>query len=205
MRMEAAYLQAQIHPHFLFNTLNSIMALSDVDPRRMRTLAEAFTSYLRISFDFLTAGKMVPLSRELQLVENYLYIERQRFGERLKVEWEVDADTDMPIPPLIVQPLVENAVQHGILEVPQGGTLRIRIDREADAVRFVVADTGIGMDDGQVERLLSPEGKENRGIGLFNTHSRLTRLYGRGLQIQSKVGAGTTVSFTIPDAAERRS
>ncbi|UKS28924.1 response regulator [Paenibacillus sp. HWE-109] len=115
LHMEAAYLQAQIHPHFLFNTLNSILALSDMDTAKMRELAEAFMSYLRISFSFLTAGQLVPLSNELQLVENYLYIEQQRFEERLHVEWEVQADLDMLIPPLALQPLVENAVRHGIL------------------------------------------------------------------------------------------
>ncbi|RXZ81906.1 response regulator [Paenibacillaceae bacterium] len=198
LRMEAAYLQAQIHPHFLFNSLNSIMALSEIDTEKMRDLAEAFTSYLRISFDFLTAGKLVPLSRELELVENYLYIEQQRFEERLQVEWDMNADVDMLIPPLIVQPLVENAVRHGILSLSRGGTLRIRIERQAEAVHFVVTDNGKGMDDEQISKLLSPAGRENRGIGLLNTHSRLTRLYGQSLQIQSKRGEGTTVSFTIP-------
>jgi two-component system sensor histidine kinase ChiS len=199
LRMEAAYLQAQIHPHFLFNSLNSILALSYVDTEQMRMLAEAFTSYLRISFDFLTAGKLVPLSQELKLVENYLYIEQQRFGERLHIEWEVNADMEAPIPPLTIQPLVENAVRHGILSIQKGGTLRIRIERQEESVHFCVMDTGIGMDDEQIGKLLSPLGKENRGIGLLNTHSRLTRLYGQGLQFQSKPGEGTTVSFVIPN------
>ncbi|WP_237163200.1 ATP-binding protein [Paenibacillus sp. BIHB 4019] len=199
LSMEAAYLQAQIQPHFLFNALNSILALSEIDADKMRNLAEAFTSYLRISFDFLTAGKLVPLSRELELVENYLYIEQQRFGERLKVEWEVQAevDKDMPIPPLTIQPLVENAVRHGLLSQRKGGTLGIRIVQHADTVEFYVSDTGVGMDAEQLSRLLSPAGRENRGIGLLNTHSRLTRLYGKGLRIASKVGEGTVVEFGI--------
>ncbi|CAH1195261.1 Sensor histidine kinase RcsC [Paenibacillus plantiphilus] len=201
LSMEAAYLQAQIHPHFLFNALNSILALSEIDTEKMKELAEAFTSYLRISFDFLTAGKLVPLSRELQLVEDYLYIEQQRFEERLLVEWEVNADMNMLIPPLTIQPLVENAVRHGILKLMNGGTLHIRIDRQADAVHFNISDTGNGMNDEQIRTLLSPAGKEKRGIGLLNTHSRLTRLYGQGLHIESKIGVGTTVSFTIPVSA----
>lgn len=192
-------MQAQIQPHFLFNALNSILALSEVDADKMRNLAEAFTSYLRISFDFLTAGKLVPLSRELELVENYLYIEQQRFGERLKVEWEIQADVDkgMPIPPLTIQPLVENAVRHGLLSQRKGGTLGIRIVQQADTVEFYVRDTGIGMDEEQISQLLKPAGRENRGIGLLNTHSRLTRLYGRGLNIESKEGEGTVVGFGI--------
>lgn len=201
LSMEAAYLQAQIQPHFLFNTLNSILALSYTDMEKMRNLAEVFASYLRISFEFLTASRLVPLSRELELVENYLYIEQQRFGKRLQVKWEVDTDIDtkMLVPPLIVQPLVENSVRHGILDQLEGGTLRIRIEKRVDALHFSVIDTGSGMDNEQIRMLLSPENKEHRGIGLFNTHSRLTQVYGQGLHIQSKLGEGTTVSFIISD------
>lgn len=199
LRMEGAYLQAQIHPHFLFNTLNSIMSLSDFDTAKMRELSDAFTTYLRISFDFLNAGKLVTLSQELELVENYIYIQQQRFEERLHVEWKVDANLEMLMPPLTIQPLVENAVRHGVLSRAKGGTLRIHIETRADAVHFNIVDTGIGMDEAQVSMLLNPNGYKNQGIGLLNTDRRLTQLYGRGLQIQSIPGLGTTVSFIIPD------
>lgn len=198
LRMEAAYLQAQIHPHFLFNTLNSILALSDMDTDKMRELADALTSYLRISFNFLAAGNLVALARELELVENYLYIEQQRFPDRLQVEWLVNADTEVLIPPLAIQPLVENAIRHGILSLARGGTLRIRIEQQADTVMCAVEDTGKGMNEEQIRKLLSSTGETKRGIGLLNTHSRLTRLYGQGLRIQSVPGEGTTVSFTVP-------
>ncbi|MGE7613030.1 ATP-binding protein [Paenibacillus sp. NPDC101420] len=199
LRMEGAYLQAQIHPHFLFNTLNSIMSLSDFDTAKMRELSDAFTTYLRISFDFLNAGKLVTLSQELELVENYIYIQQQRFEERLHVEWKVDANLEMLMPPLTIQPLVENAVRHGVLSRAKGGTLRIHIETRADAVHFNIVDTGIGMDEAQVSMLLNPNGYKNQGIGLLNTDRRLTQLYGRGLQIQSIPGLGTTVLFIIPD------
>ncbi|MFD5019547.1 ATP-binding protein [Paenibacillus sp. NPDC058367] len=199
LRMEGAYLQAQIHPHFLFNTLNSIMSLSDFDTAKMRELSDAFTAYLRISFDFLNAGKLVTLSQELELVENYIYIQQQRFEERLHVEWKVDANLEMLMPPLTIQPLVENAVRHGVLSRAKGGTLRIHIETRADAVHFNIVDTGLGMEEAQVSKLLNPKGYKNQGIGLLNTDRRLTQLYGRGLQIQSIPGLGTTVSFIIPD------
>lgn len=199
LSMEAAYLQAQIHPHFLFNTLNSIVALSDIDSKKMRALVEAFTSYLRISFGFLTAGKLVPLSRELELVKNYLYIEQQRFAERLQVSWEVNVDTQMLIPPLTIQPLVENAVRHGLLKRVHGGILHIRIEKQTDVAVFSVIDNGIGLTDKQLSELLNPGNKtKSDGIGLLNTHARLTRFYGKGLEIQSKLGEGTTVSFVFP-------
>jgi sensor histidine kinase YesM len=199
LRMEGAYLQAQIQPHFLFNTLNSIMSLSDFDTAKMRDLSDAFTTYLRISFDFLNAGKLVTLSQELELVENYVYIQQQRFEEKLDVEWEVDANLEMLMPPLTIQPLVENAVRHGVLSRAKGGTLRIHIESRADVVHFNVSDTGMGMGEDQVSKLLNPEGHKNQGIGLLNTDRRLTQLYGRGLQIHSIPGVGTTVSFIIPD------
>lgn len=199
LRMEAAYLQAQIHPHFLFNTLSSIMALSDIDTDKMRKLGDAFTSFLHISFDFLNTGKQVPLSHELELVQAYLYIEKERFGERLKVVWEVEPDIELLIPPLTIQPLVENAINHGLLTRIEGGTLQIRIVRQNNATLFEVKDDGIGMEEEIVRRCLDLSTKERGGIGVSNTNRRLAQMYGKGLAITSKPDEGTTVSFVIPD------
>lgn len=204
LRMEAAYLQAQIHPHFLFNTLNSIMALSDIDTDKMRKLGDAFASFLRISFNFLNTGELVELSRELELAEAYLYIEQERFGDRLSIEWEVEADIGLLLPPLTIQPLVENAVRHGLLCRPEGGTVLIRITRQDGFTQFEVADNGKGMDQDQMSQLLSPTMHGKGGIGLANTNRRLTQMYGQGLSIRSKPGEGTTVSFAIPDSRSKQ-
>lgn len=200
LRLEAAYLQAQIHPHFLFNTLNSILALSEIDTDRMRELGTAFASYLRISFHFLNAGELVTLSHELELVRAYLYIEQERFGSRLTVEWIVDPDDDPLLPPLTIQPLVENAVKHGLLGRKTGGTVRIRIERRDDATFVAVEDDGGGMTREQAGMLLQmePSTEGRSGIGLSNTNRRLKRLYGQGLTIRSEPGEGTSVSFVIP-------
>ncbi|GGG85254.1 ATP-binding protein [Paenibacillus radicis (ex Gao et al. 2016)] len=202
VRMEAAYLQAQIHPHFLFNTLNSIMALSHIDPDRMFTLGEAFTSYLRISFHFLNSGKLVSLSHELELVRAYLHIEKERFEEKLTVVWELDdSEAKMVLPPLTLQPLVENAVRHGIMSRSRGGTVRIRIRKNDGFTLFEVSDDGRGMNQETLQLLLLPRSKnEDGGIGLFNTNRRLTQLYGQGLSIVSIPDQGTTVSFQIPNS-----
>ncbi len=198
LRMEAAYLQAQIQPHFLFNTLNSIMALSNIDSEKMRRLGDAFTSYLRISFDFMNAKQLVPLSHELELVHAYLYIEKERFGERLHIEWDIGPGIELMLPPLTIQPLVENAVRHGLLSKFSGGKLVIRItDRGGDTL-FEIIDNGAGMEEQMAEQLLNPSRQGQGGIGLLNTNRRLIQLYGKGLLIISKSGAGTTVSFTIP-------
>ncbi|RKP51719.1 response regulator [Cohnella endophytica] len=199
LRIEAAYLQAQIQPHFLFNTLNSILALSDIDTEEMRMLGNAFASYLRISFDFLNTGQLVELSRELELAEAYLYIEKARFADRLSVVWDVQPDIGLLLPPLTIQPLVENAVKHGLLSRVQGGTVHIRVARQERSTLVEVADNGTGMEQDKVDQLLSQNLMGRSGIGLSNTNRRLTQLYGRGLSIVSKPGEGTTVSFVIPD------
>ncbi|NUU62983.1 response regulator [Paenibacillus sp. JW14] len=204
LRIEAAYLQAQIHPHFLFNTLNSIMALSDLDTQKMQQLVGAFTSFLRISFDFLNTGELVELSHELDLVKAYLHIEQERFSDRLTIEWEVEPDiSGLQVPPLSIQPLVENAVKHGLLSRNVGGTLHIRITHLDRSTLVEVSDNGKGMEQDRVTALLNPSLKGKGGIGLSNTNRRLTQLYGQGLSIHSRPEEGTTVSFVIPDRGDK--
>ncbi|OBR64740.1 histidine kinase [Paenibacillus oryzae] len=199
LRMEAAYLQAQIHPHFLFNTLSSILALSEIDSEKMRRLAEAFTSYLRISFHFLNAGELVVLSHELELVRAYLYIEKERFEERLHVNWEIQQEIHLYLPPLSIQPLVENAVKHGIMSLSRGGTITIAIHRQDDEVVIDIRDNGKGMTQDKADKLLKKAFDREGGIGIANTHRRLIQHYGKGLFIQSAPDQGTSISFRIPD------
>ncbi|RXZ80386.1 response regulator [Paenibacillaceae bacterium] len=200
LRMEAAYLQAQIHPHFLFNTLNTIMALSEIDTEKMRSLGDAFASFLEISFDFLNTGQLVELSHELRLVEAYLYIETERFAGRLAVVWEVEPNINLLLPPLSIQPLVENAVKHGLLSLRKGGSVHIRMARQSSFTLIEVRDDGKGMEQAMVDQLLHPTMKGKGGIGIVNTNRRLIQLYGQGLSIISKPNEGTTVSFVIPDS-----
>ncbi|EPY14213.1 two-component hybrid sensor and regulator [Paenibacillus alvei A6-6i-x] len=197
LRMEAAYLQAQIQPHFLFNTLNTITALSDFDTNKMNDLIEAFSSYLRISFDFLNSSKLVPIEHELDLVRSYLFIEYARFEDRLNVIWELEQHIRVMIPPLTIQPLVENAIRHGVLSRARGGTVWIRITQDERYVHVEIRDDGVGMDAHRVDTLLEFHGIEKRGIGLLNTDRRLKQLYGAGLVIRSKVNEGTSVSFAM--------
>ncbi|GAA3410588.1 ATP-binding protein [Paenibacillus hodogayensis] len=199
LRMEAAYLQAQIHPHFLFNTLNSIVALGDLDTDKMRKLVQSFASFLRISFNFLNTGELVELSHELELVKAYLYIEKERFGDRLTIKWEVEPDINLLLPPLSIQPLIENAIQHGILRQKKGGTVQLRIARQDGFTLVEVIDSGKGMDQDTVAQLLSPTMMGKGGIGISNTNRRLIQLYGQGLSIQSRPNEGTIVSFGIAE------
>ncbi|WP_202128901.1 ATP-binding protein [Paenibacillus dendrobii] len=203
LRMEAAYLQAQIQPHFLFNTLNSITALSDIDTGKMNDLIDAFSTYLRLSFDSLNAGQLVSLEHELELVRSYLYIEQERFGERLNIVWNQGPDIHAQLPPLTIQPLVENAVKHGALRRAHGGTVYIQMMSRKDCIFVTIADNGPGMDHDQMHQLLNHlnhlhQSKGRQGIGLRNTDRRLRQLYGKGLQIESQLGEGTIITFEIP-------
>lgn len=201
LRLEGAYLQAQIEPHFLFNAMNSISALGQIDVERMRMMIDAFSSYLRISFDFLNTRDAVPLHVELELVKAYLYIERERFGDRLLVEWELAEREDLMetlLPPFTIQPLVENAVKHGILSRSKGGRVTIRIRSSGEDVEVAVEDNGVGMNAEQCAALFQPSSTpERKGVGLVNTDRRLRKRYGSGLSVTSVPGRGTTVSFTI--------
>lgn len=198
VRMEAAWLQAQIQPHFLFNTLNTIGALGDIDTNKMRLLLEAFGTYLRTSFDFRNLDPLVPLAHELDLVESYLYIQKERFEERLQVVWEKDQNIQIKVPPLSIQTIVENALIHGILKRSRAGTVRIRI---ADIGRFTeisISDDGVGMTAEQIRHIFEASPDDLHGIGLRNTNRRLKQLFGEGLRIESVPGEGTRVSFNIP-------
>ena len=200
IRMEGAWLQSQIHPHFIFNTLNSIAALADIDVNKMQELLEEFSHYLRLSFDFRNADPIVPLNQEISFVRSYLYIEKVRFGNRLLVQWDIDTDLDVFLPPLSVQPLVENAVKHGILKRKNGGTVYIHIKKQSDHIKVSVSDNGKGMTENEVSELfIEKKSLERTSVGLRNVDRRLKQLYGKGLIIQSIPEIGTTVSFYIPD------
>lgn len=197
LRMEGALLQAQIQPHFLFNTLNSVAALSELNTARMNELLGVFGNYLRASFDPRNLERLVPLKHELNLVRSYLYIEKERFEERLQISWEIDESIQLKIPPLSIQPLVENAVQHGVLKRIQGGTVRIRISEYEDYAEIWIEDDGVGIDELRLTQLLDSRAYIGPEIGLRNTDRRLKQLYGQGLEIHSTPGIGTSISFKV--------
>lgn len=195
---EIAFLRSQINPHFLFNALNSIAQLCIDKPRKAEELTLNLSQYLRSSFDFGAFDSLTTIEKELELVQAYLHIEQARFGARLGVVYDVDANPDIRIPPLILQPLVENAVKHGLMSTVRGGTVKISVRAEADdVVSFAVEDNGSGMSDIKREEVMKPD--ENRkGIGLQNISQRIQLLYGKSIRIESAEGVGTKVFFDIP-------
>ncbi len=197
LRMEAAWLQAQIQPHFLFNTLNTIASLAEIDQTRMVELLHEFGNYLRRSFNVYNTQALIPVEDELNLTRSYLFIEKERFGERLHIEWEIDDDLDVQVPPLSIQPIAENAVRHGILKRIEGGTIRIQIKDYETYTEIAIIDNGVGMGPERVQEILRDAPSISGGIGIGNTNRRLKKLYGKGLEIVSVLDEGTTVRFQV--------
>jgi signal transduction histidine kinase len=189
---QLAALRAQVNPHFLFNSLNSIAQLISTDPAKAETCVERLGEIYRYLLN-KAHSEFTPLDDELRIAEAYLEIERARFGESLEIEEEIDprARSTM-LPSLILQPLVENAVKHGISPKLGGGRVTIEARLENGDLRLAIRDTGVGISD---ERQIF-----ERGVGLRSVRDRLLHLYGGEYapQIRSRPGAGTTVSLRIP-------
>jgi len=190
---ELRALRAQINPHFLFNALTTIGYLIQTAPERALTTLMRLSGLLRSVLK--SGGELVSLGEELDLIEAYLDIERARFEDRLRVHIDVPWDLrQIRIPALILQPLVENSVKHGVSGSMSGGEIRIAVRLENDSLLVSVKDTGLGTTDAEVER-----GKK-RGLGLSNVEQRLKR-YGTktaSLNVSTTPGLGTTVEVRIP-------
>ncbi len=193
---EIAFLHAQIKPHFLYNALNTIAALCEIDSPKAGDLILSLAKYLRGTLDFANLSTLVSLSKELALVNAYLNIEQARFPD-LSVEWNIDENIQAEIPPMVLQTLVENAMKHGIMKQEGQGTVRISITRHPDGLLFTVADDGPGLSQQELDGILQAPASES-GVGLYNAHTRLTRLYGQGLSLSGGLGKGVEISFIIP-------
>lgn len=200
---EIAFLRSQIQPHFLNNALNSIAALCVEDPRQAEQLTLDLAQYLRSGLNFKQMDAFTTLENELELTQAYLNIEKVRFGDRLAVEYDIDADPNRLIPPLVLQPLVENAIKHGLMSSVRGGTVKITIRELDEKLRFAVEDNGCGMSEAKRQEVLGPN-SESSGIGLRNIARRIKLLYDASLQVKSTVGIGTKVLFELPYPPDRR-
>lgn len=198
LQMEAAWLQAQMNPHFLLNTLNAIVSLSEINPDKMTQLIEQFAQYLQSSYYLKNVDSQISIKEEFKLVKAYLYIEKVRFGDRLQIKLNLDGFKNIMVPPLSIQTLVENAVNHGILKKSSGGQVIIQTENKDEITTITIIDDGVGMDDEQINEIFNNRSSELNGIGILNTDKRLKRLYGKGLMVTSKPQVGTTISFEVP-------
>ena len=195
---QLAALRAQMNPHFLFNSLNSIAQLISTDPAKAEACVERLAAIFR-SLLKRTQADFVPLAEELAIAEAYLEIERARFGDDLIVTEDIDQRArTVLLPGLILQPLVENAVQHGISKKIGGGAVAIRAALENGDLQLTVHDTGVGIH--------AQQSVFERGVGLRNVRDRLVKLYGPAYApaITTANGEGTTVTLRIPVAVTAR-
>ena len=184
-------LKMQLHPHFLFNTLNTISVLNENDPKAANRMLVGLSDLLRIALED-TGRQEVPLRQELDFLERYLKIEQIRFEERLRVKINVEPETlDAQVPNLILQPLVENAVRHGIAPQISGGTVEICAKRENENLRLTVRDDGAGL---AAKDAVSVK----KGIGLSNTQARLKQMFSENYSFQISGDDGFLATMTIP-------
>lgn len=193
-KAEIKALQAQINPHFLFNALNTIIALLRVNPDSARELIVNLSTYLRYNIE--EASTFVDISKELQQVKAYVEIEKARFGDKLNVKYEIDDSLHAKIPSLVIQPIVENSIKHGILKGTGSGTVRIEVKRHGiNDVKVTVEDDGIGIPQAVIDSISAGTVSENK-IGMMNVDMRLRHIYGSGLDIE-RLATGTRISFIL--------
>jgi two-component system LytT family sensor kinase len=195
---ELEALRAQISPHFLFNTLTTLAALTRTDPTRAHDLLIDFAAYFRETL--ARHGEFVTLDDELENVERYLRFEHARFGSRLQVAFDVDARSRVALVPVLsVQPLVENAIAHGIA-ARDHGSIRVHTCARDGGFEIAIIDDGVGIPAEHIKSVLDRGYGAGLGLGLNNVHQRLIGSFGprSGLQIASARGGGTTVAFWVP-------
>lgn len=196
--MKTQLLISQIEPHFLYNCLTTIKYLCRTSPDQAADAVDEFSLFLRGNLDGISAAKCITFSAEVEQVRNYLSLEQRRFGERLRVKWHIEEE-DFLIPALTLQPIVENAVRHGIMKKPEGGTISIRSSFLPEGFVVTVEDDGVGFDVEQMEEQQKQEENSGRHLGLRNVRSRLELMRGGKMLIKSKIGEGTTVTLVLPE------
>ena len=183
-------LESQLEPHMLFNTLANLRVLIGVDPARATAMLDQLNDYLRATLAASRSEGSHPLALEFQRLRDYLGLMSVRMGERLRFTLDLPEDlTNHPVPPLLLQPLVENAIRHGLEPAVQGGTITVGARREGNALRITVQDTGVGFD-----------GEPRSGFGLTQVRERLATAYGTRARLAwtSAAGQGTQITLTLP-------
>lgn len=183
---EVKIMVSQIQPHFVYNTLSSISTLITLDPNKAQAALDDFTDYLRMNFSTLTETKLVSFEDELRHIKTYVNLEKMRFNDRIKIVLYIKA-TNFKIPPLTIQPLVENAIKHGILKKIDGGTVTIKSYEDDSAYIVEVIDDGVGFDMDSIDF------DSNRHVGLNNVRHRIITMCHGDIVFESHINKGTKV------------
>ncbi len=194
-----AALTSQINPHFLFNTLNSVSSLIRTNPEQARSVVYRLSSILRRLLR--QSENLSPLRDELAFIDNYMAIELVRFGDKLRFVKEIDAAAeDRLIPSMLLQPIIENSIRHGLGNKVEGGTIRVRAWLEPRRLHIMIEDDGVGISEARLATLF------DQGIGVSNVNERLKVLFGNDYRmwIESKPGEGTRTGIEIPDQPSYR-
>lgn len=189
--LRISLLLSQIAPHFVYNTLTTIQRLCVKDPLMAQETVSDFAIYLRGNLDSLHQKEPIPFEKEMEHVKGYLGIEKKRFGERVQICYDIKEE-DFVIPPLTIQPIVENAIKHGICRKPEGGTVTISTEQKQKMVYITVQDDGVGFDRDVVKK----DGRNH--VGIQNVAARLKNICNGSLDIDSQPGKGTMVVITLP-------
>ena len=193
---EVAMLQAQINPHFLHNALNALAASCYEDQKAYDAIV-MLSDYFRYSFSLSPVTKVIPLNQEIELMKAYLSVEKLRFGHMLDYDIRFEDTDGVTIRPFMIQPLVENAVRHGVTKREGGGHVKVFGCREKDLYKIVVEDDGAGMEKYMIDMIMTDEKTEEFGIGLRNVRQRLIKWYHSDLHIESAKDRGTRISYQI--------
>jgi two-component system, LytTR family, sensor kinase len=195
-KAEIKALQAQINPHFLFNALNTIVSFLRFNPNAARELIVNLSTYLRYNIE--ETNTFVDIKKELEQVKAYVEIEKARFGDKLTVTYDIDEDINTKIPSLLIQPLVENSIKHGILKGSGSGSVSIKVKRyNLSQTKVTIEDDGMGIPQTVIDSIQEGTAKENK-IGMSNVNNRLLYIYGAGLIIE-RLNIGTKISFVLHD------
>jgi sensor histidine kinase YesM len=189
--MQIRLVISQIQPHFLYNSLNTIYYLCEKDVSLAQEAINHFSNYLRGNMNALGASKPVDFEVELNHVKNYLALEEMRFGDELQVVYDIET-TDFLIPSLCLQPLVENAVKHGVGKKLGGGTVTIRVKEMSDSYEVIVEDDGVGYAVGERKE----DGRTH--VGIENVRNRIERMVHGSLFVRSEIGRGSVAVIHIP-------
>lgn len=192
-KAEIKALQTQINPHFLFNALNTITSFIRINPDIARNLIINLATFLRYNLEF--SDTTIDIKKELEQVKAYVEIEKARFGDKLNVIYDIDEDVNIKIPSLIIQPLVENAIIHGIRANGGHGTVKISVKNKTNKICISVENDGVTIDEDIIKKVKNGNMPENK-IGLYNVHLRMKLMYGKGLSIK-RLNPGTKIEFSI--------